>query len=198
MKEFIKIIKEGLKDPKKKAITQLILYIIFFTFVFLLISNSNNKSNYKPNNEIVNDTLYYDYEININENNMISNITGIYSEDSELFNYNNIEYNVLDIQDRVIENPLKYNISDYYYENIEELINKSEFVEKTIYKDSNTKTTYNIKINNYYDNCIENCDSNIVINVFENEFINNVIIDLTGVYNYNYVIDIKYKNIIRK
>ena len=41
---MIKKLREGLKDPKKRAITSLILYGIFFIFVFLIIANSSETS----------------------------------------------------------------------------------------------------------------------------------------------------------
>ena len=44
---FINSIRENLKDPKKKSLTQLVLYLIFFIFVFVLLSSGNTtKRNY--------------------------------------------------------------------------------------------------------------------------------------------------------
>lgn len=168
MLDFIRNIRENLKDPKKKAITQLILYAIFFTFVFLLFANAGSKHDYvEPIKEKV---ITYDYIYNININNVINNTTGKSRDDNEIYSYNKIK----------------------------ELIKKSEFIEKTTYKDDSTKTIYNIKASDYYDECVENCNSIIVITVYEKDYINNVIIDLTSITNYPYIIDIKYENIESK
>ena len=203
MLDFIKTIRENLKDPKKKAITQLVLYVIFFAIVFMLLANANdNYTPYVGNDNNSNEITEYNYVININENNIITNITGIYSNEKETFSYNNTEYNISDIINNVIENPVKYLVSDYYYDNIKKLINKSEFIKTTTYKDDSKETTYNIKVSDYFINsnyeCINNCDNVIVITVYEKEYIDNVVIDLTSVNNYNYLIDIKYENIISK
>ena len=198
MLNFIKKIRENLKNPKKRAITQLVLYAVFFTFVFLIISSANSsgkKSTIKKEEKLV-----YSYSYSIVENNITTYING--SSDKETFMYNNVEYNINDIKNNIIENPVKYNVSDYYYDNIKELINKSEFIEKTTYKDDSTKSIYNIKVSDYFNDktyeCINNCDNNITITVYEKKYINNVIIDLINVNNYNYTIDIKYENIESK
>ncbi len=168
MLDFIRSIRENLKDPKKKAITQLILYAIFFAIVFLLLANAGSRHDYvEPIKEKV---ITYDYIYNININNVINNTTGKSSDENDFYTYNKIK----------------------------ELIDKSEFIEKTTYKDNNTKTIYNIKAIDYYDECVENCDNVIVITVYEKEYIDNVVIDLTGITNYPYIIDIKYENIESK
>lgn len=168
MLDYIKAIREGLKDPKKKAITKLILYAIFFAFVFMLISNSENRTNYKPDTEFDENIVYsYNYTYNINENNVLKQIIGKSYDENDSYNYDKIK----------------------------ELIDKSEFIEKTTYKDNTIKTIYNITANDYYDTCIENCDKTISITVYEKENINNVVIDLSSINNYVYIVDINYENI---
>ena len=168
MLEYIKKIRENLKNPKKKAITKLALYLIFFIIVFLLITNapSNNRKNINVKQEIIT----YDYIYDINQNDIINHIVGKSNDENDF----------------------------YSYDKIKKLINKSEMMEKTIYKDKSIKYIYNIKANDYYDNCIERCDSIIVITVYENGFINNVIINLSNITNNTYSIDIKYENIESK
>ena len=168
MLDFIRSVRENLKDPKKKAITQLILYAIFFAIVFLLLSNAGNKKEYiEPIKE---KTITYDYNYSININNNINNTIGKSSDENDF----------------------------YSYDKVKELIKKSEFIEKTTYKDNNTKTIYNIKASDYYDECVENCENIIIITVYEKEYIDNVVIDLSGVTNYPYIIDIKYENVESK
>ena len=175
------------------------LYAIFFIFVYFVITNSSEVSkNYVPT--VKDETFDYNYVIEIDENNSKITINGIYS-DSESFTYNNNTYTIKDnlvyLNNVVVDNPIKYNVSDYYYSSIKELIEKSEFIEKTTYKDNSTKTTYNIEVKDFFYNtnyeCINNCENNIVISVYESDFINQVTIDLTSVNNYKYIIDIKYE-----
>ena len=158
-------VRENLKDPKKKAITQLVLYIIFFIIVFIIVASNSNKNTVVPK---IKKTITYDYTYNININNEITSTIGKSRDENDI----------------------------YSYDHIKELISKSEFIEKTTYKDDNTKTTYNITANDYYDECSDKCDSIIVITVYEKEYINNVVIDLNNVTDYVYTIDIKYENIV--
>ena len=196
---FIKRIREGLRDPKKRAITSLLLYGIFFVIVFLIIANSSEVSkNYVPTTK--DEIIGYNYTIDIEENDNKLLINGVYS-DTESFSYNNNNYvikdNLIYLNDVVVDNPIKYNVKDYYYDSIKELIDKSEFIEKTTYKDDSTKTIYNIKVEDFFYNtnyeCLNNCLNNIVISVYESDYINQVTIDLTSVNNYKYIIDIKYE-----
>lgn len=160
-------VRENLKNPKKKAITQLVLYIIFFIIVFIIVASNSKNDSVVP---IVKKTIVYDYTYNININNEIKTTTGKSKDENDI----------------------------YSYDHIKELINKSEFIEKTTYKDDSTKATYNITANDYYDECSNKCDSIIVITVYEKEYINNVVIDLNNVTDYIYTIDIKYENIVSK
>ena len=198
MIKFIKQIKEALKDPKKKAITSLVLYLLFFVFVYFIITSASDNISYIPDD--TEEKMNYNYVIDIDENNIKTVVNGVYS-DIESFNYNNATYTIKDnliyLNDVVVDNPIKYNITDYYYDSINELIKKSEFIEKTTYRDNNTKTVYNIKVSDFFNNtnyeCLDNCLNDIVISVYEESYIYNVIIDLTSVNNYKYIIDIKYE-----
>ena len=199
MINFIKSIREALKNPKKRAITSLVLYLGFFIFVYFIIEGATEKSgNYIS--PVEDKTFNYNYTIEIDENNKKTLIYGIYS-DVKSFNYNNNNYvinnDLIYLNGVVVDNPIKYNVTDYYYDNIEELIEKSDFIEKTTYKDESTKTTYNIKVKDFFYNtnyeCMNNCENNIVISVYESDYINQVTIDLMGVNNYKYIIDIKYE-----
>ena len=199
---MIKKIREGLKDPKKRAITSLILYGIFFIIVYFIITGAKETNiNYTLKEE--NKIISYNYKLEIDENNNKLLIDGIYS-DNESFIYNNNTYiikdNLIYLNDLVVDNPIKYNVRDYYYDSIKELIKDNEFIEKTTYKDTNrVKTVYSIKVEDFFNNtnyeCINNCLNDILITIYEEDYIDNVIIDLTSVNNYKYIIDIKYSEI---
>ena len=190
MLNFIRSIREGLKDPKKKSITKLILYIIFFTFVFVLFSQASNRK-VTPVSEPIKKTFSYSYNVEINNNSIISNLNGIYSEDRKSFNYNNNEYTIID--DEVYLNGIKVdspiNVKTYYYDNIKSLIEKS--ISTTTYKDDSTKTIYSIRQIDYDNDCVDNCDKIINITIYEDKYINNAIID----FNNNYIVNIKYEEI---
>lgn len=196
MLNAFKMIKEGLKDPKKSAITKLALYAVFFVIVFIVLSNAENKESYTIKDNSVN---YYDYKYEINFNNKITNVFGVVSDES-YFIYNNNKYILKDsniyLNDVIVESPLEFDVKDFYYDSIKELINKGEFISKTTYNDSREETTYNIKVSDYFKDsdyeCINNCDNTIVIKVEKKDYINKVIIDLTSVNNINYIISIEY------
>lgn len=178
MLDFIRSIREGLKDPKKRAITKLCLYGIFFIIVFILINNSSRLNNGINNNNIeptpTKKEYSYNYIYDINTNNTINHITGKSFDENDF----------------------------YSYDKMKALIDKCEFIESNTYKDESgnkiTKTTYNIKASDYYDECTGNCDSIITVTTYEKEFIYNVIIDLTSVTNYPYVINIEFENLVSK
>ena len=83
------------------------------------------------------------------------------------------------------------------------MIQNSEFVEKTTYKDGREKTIYSISIDKYFDfmQQINSCDTkdcsliNANITVDKLEYINSILIDLSNYYDYQYLINIKYFNI---
>ena len=196
MKNAFKMIREGLKDSKKSAITKLALYAIFFIIVFVLLSNAENKESYIVKDNSVN---YYDYTYEVNFNNKITNVFGVVDDES-YFIYNNNKYilkdNNLYLNDVIVENPLEFDVSDFYYDSIEDLIKESEFISKTTYNDSREEVTYNIKVSDYFKGltyeCINNCDNIIVIKVEKLDYINKVTLDLTSVNNINYTIKIEY------
>ena len=168
----------------------MILYILFFTFVFVLISQASTKK-VIPVNPVSKKEFSYNYTVEINDNNIVSSLNGIYSEDKKSFNYNNNEYTI--INDEVyldgikIDSPI--NVKPYYYDSIKNLIEKS--VSTTTYKDDPTKSIYSIRQIDYDNDCVENCDKIINITVYEDTYINNAIID----FNNNYIVNIKYEEI---
>lgn len=201
--DFIKKVKEWLKNPKKKALTQLGLYAIFFIIVFALIGmgNSANTPNYiheNTNKEATN----YEYIYKINNNEMINHITGTFNNNEDIFNYNGLNYNkkegVIYLNDTVVT--LDFDVDKYKYKNIELLIENAD--SKTTYTDSK-KIVYNINIVEYFTlfNEVNNCSTmdcttiNIPVTVEKETYINYVIIDLSNYYGYKYIVEINYNNI---
>lgn len=207
-------VKEVLKDSKKKSIIQLCLYFIFFVFVFIVISSGNDKpiENKVENvdNSADNSVNNYEYVYRIINNENILEVTGKLKDNEQIFTYNALNYYkndsgiyLLDDTNLTYPQNIDFNIDKYSYQNMESLIEKSEFIEETTYKDNSKKTTYNININDYFDtlkeenNCNEIDCSNInaTVIVEESDYINNININLTNYYNYNYNIEISYSNI---
>ncbi|MBQ9071648.1 MAG: hypothetical protein IJY25_00625 [Bacilli bacterium] len=202
---FIKSIRENLKDPKKKALTQLGIYLVFFIFVFAVLSGSNPPTENYIEEEIPVGINSYEYIYKINNNGVLLEVNGTLTDTEEIFNYNGLQYskigNVVYLNNEIVTEI--FNTDLYKYNNIETLIEKSEFIEKTTYKDNNEKTTYNISMDKYFSviNEINNCtnidctviNSNIVVESSDN--INKVTIDLTNYYGYLYTIEINYNNI---
>ena len=150
---------ENLKNPKKRAITQLVLYGIFFIFVFIIISiKDNSVSNYQDNIDnkdkqevISNNISEYQYTFYINETTIYGNIV----DNQNTFIINNITYKKINnstYNANTMEEVADFSIDKYLYTNIEKLIENSEFIEKTTFKDNSEKTTYLVKDTTY---CIE-------------------------------------------
>lgn len=200
---FIRKLRENLKDPKKKSITLLGIYAVFFILVFILIKMGES-SNYNYENieeEKTNDILNYEYIYRIYDNEDTIEVYGTYKNNIDTFNYGGLNYTKKDDIIYLDNTPVEidFNIDRYKYNTLQALIENSD--SETKYKDSN-KIVYNININKYFEllNQENICDSidctiiNVPITVQGDEFINNVIIDLSNYYGYRYNIEIEYKN----
>ena len=195
-------IKEFMGDPKKKALTQLALYGIFFIFVFMFINaGSSSTTDYIPS-ETTNTVSSYEYIYKINNNEIIEEITGTLQNNEDVFNYKGINYNkkedIIYLNNEPIT--LDFDIDKYKYDKIELLTLNSD--SKTTYTDNN-KVVYNMSMKEYFtllnenNNC-ENMDCtliNALITVESDDYINHVIIDLSNYYGYKYNIEIHYNNI---
>lgn len=200
---YIKKIREWLKDPKKKSLTQLGLYAIFFVFVFILIGMGNNSStpNYVPE-ETTKEVTNYEYIYKINNNEIINQITGTLNNSIDTFNYNGLNYIKKEGVVYLNNTPviLDFDIDRYKYKNIELLIENAD--SKTTYTDS-SKVVYNMNIVEYFTllNEVNNCNIldcsiiNVPITVEKDNYISHVLIDLSNYYGYKYIIEINYNNI---
>lgn len=198
--------KEFLKDPKKKSLTLLGIYAIFFIFVFAVTSSGTSSTpNYSPESKEKNidTTSSYEYIYKINNNEVINEINGTYNNEEDTFNYNGLNYikkdGIIYLNNTPVDN-LDFDIDRYKYNNMELLIENSD--SKTTYKDSN-KIVYTMNVNEYFtllnesNNC-SNIDCTIIeipITVESDDYINHVIIDLSNYYGYKYIIEINYNNI---
>lgn len=201
--EFIRKVREWLKDPKKKALTQLGLYAVFFIFVFILIGMGGNSStpDYIPedtNKEVTN----YEYTYKINNNEVINEILGTLDNDEDTFNYNGLNYvkkeGVIYLNNTPVT--IDFDIDRYKYKNIKLLTQNAD--SKTTYTDSK-KIVYNMNIVEYFTllNEANNCnilDCTIIsvpITVEEDNYISHVLIDLSNYYGHKYIVEINYNNI---
>ena len=154
---------EILKNPKKRAIIQLVLYGIFFTIVLIMINTKSNDASsyneYKEKNIEQNEIINTDTEINEYEYEFIIDnieIDGNIVDGENTFVIDNITYvksNDITYNMSTNEQVNDFNIDKYLYNNIEQLIEKSEFIEKTTFKDNSEKTTYLLNDENYCNEC---------------------------------------------
>lgn len=206
---YIKKIRENLKDPKKKSLTMLGLYLIFFIFVFLVIvpKEPSSSTNYTDYIENENKVISYGYIYKINDNGNIIEINGTLNSNENTYNYSGNNYikkdGVVYLNGEITEEI--FNTEKYSYSNIENIIENSEFIEKTIYQDNSEKVIYNLTMDKYFSfvsdtNTCDIKDCTLIkcsIVVESNENINRVSIDLSNYYGYNYIVEISYLNIIR-
>lgn len=175
---------EMYKDPKKKAIAQLILFLIFFIFVYIFIKtgSSINDIPIEPRSIKNNNNYSYVYTINdvvINGNNI---------DEQNSFVYNNVEYKL--INNYYIDSVGNYfslnniNIALFSRQNIINIISNLEYVETTTYKDKTVKTIYEVSYRSFG----IDSDSNTVISVYKD--INNDIYKCELVLNdYNIILE---------
>lgn len=206
MKEYLKKLKELKKNSKKKSTILLIIYMIFFIFVFVYIRSHSyaNNSNLIDKKENINQDVIsnYEYSYEFLVNNDIININGIYIDNKEMFELDNIKYYIQDnkvyLNNEIDEITLDYPLIYLNYNSFKDFIKKYAYESKTEYKDKNIK--YEYKINNdeiakYFNDEVYNQGiSNII--VYENNYIYKIEIDLSSYYNVNnYKIIINYNNI---
>ena len=201
--EFIRKVREWLKDPKKKALTQLGLYAVFFIFVFILIGMGGNSSTPDYIKEATNkEVTNYEYIYKINNNEVINEIVGTLNNSEDTFNYNGLNYVKKEGVTYLNNTPvtIDFDIDRYKYKNIELLIQNAD--SKTTYTDSK-KIVYNMNVVEYFTllNEVNNCsviDCTIIsvpITVEKDDYISYVSIDLSNYYGHKYIVEINYNNI---
>ena len=193
--EFIKSIRENLKDPKKKALTQLGIYLIFFIFVFIVLKGAGSTpstpiiEDEKTPMEAYNDMTGYIYKVTYTNIDKVDVIEGTYYDNKSLFNFNNLKYYyedslyIIDNDSYYLSN-IEYNISKIFNKNLYNIINNLEEESKTTYKDGTVVTNYIIDSNKIYNYLFEvesYYENNATISIKENlNEIHNIVLDLTN------------------
>lgn len=208
---FIKSVKKNLKDPKKKSLTLLGLYFIFFIFVFAVINSAGN-SDYNEEKfisktalENYKDMSSYQYKFTFLDNGLTNIIDGTYYSDKTLFMYNDKKYFYesgslysIDNDSYYLSN-IEYNINKLFNSNLYNILDNLQEESKTTYNDGRIKTNYVLDANifyNYYFDQESNYQTNISIEITEKDnYIINISIDLTSIETNLRKIDIEYSNI---
>ena len=207
---YIKQTKEFLKDPKKKALTQLAIYGVFFIFVFMLINSSGNKVNTpiiedtKTPIEYYEDMSSYDYKVVYTNIDKVDIIEGTYYNNTSLFTYNYLKYYYKDMlyvinNDSYILSNIEYDISKIFNKNLYTIFENLNEESKTTYKDGKVIINYTLDSNILYKYLynIESTYTNLVnVSITEsNDVITNITIDLTNLGLTLNKIEVEYNNI---
>jgi len=190
--KYIKELKEMLKNPKKKALTQLGFYVIFFIFVAILLRGADNKpakiiEEQKSPIEFYEDMKSYHYKVTYTNFDKVDIIDGTYVDNISSFNFNNFKY-YYDEDLYIIDND-SYYLSNIEY-NIESIFNISDLFEymeeeaKTTYKDGTIETSYSMNSNIIYKhlyNLDANYNNSVNISIKEqNNLITKIVLDLNN------------------
>lgn len=209
---FIKSIKEGLKNPKTKSLTMLGIYFVFFLFVFILLNSAENKNNEPIIEEKEKSTIdnyqtmeSYQYKFNYINNGLSNIIEGTYFKDTTLFNYNNNKYYFENDLIYIINNDsyslgnIEHNITKLFSKNLYNILVDLKEVSTTTYNDGTKEINYVMDSNkfyNYYYENISNYQNNIGVKIVKKDNnINSIIFDLTNLNISLSRIEIEYYNI---
>ena len=213
MKYFNKA-REFFKDPKKKSLTLLGFYAVFFIFVFAITSSPSKPQetiipveqeheisfldNYKNMNG-------YEYKIEFIEDTQIKNIEGTFYKDITLFNFNNLKYFYENDLLYVINNDsysltnIEYNISKLLNNSFYTILDQAKEDSKTIFNDGTSKIIYTIDsniINKYFFEIESNYTSlNNIEVIMKDNYITSISIDLSNLNINLNQIKIQYNNI---
>lgn len=186
-------VRESLKDPKKRSLTILGFYFIFFIFVFAFLNTAERPATIQSDNKTPIDHYSnmkgYNYKITYTNINKVDVIEGSYYDNKSIFTYNNMKYYFEDSL-YVIDNDtyylgsIEYDVAKIFSNNFSTIINNLEEESKTTYKDGTIITNYTVDSNMIY-NYLYGLDStynnlvSVSITEKENE-IHNIVIDLTN------------------
>ena len=200
-------VRESLKDPKKRSLTILGFYFIFFIFVFAFLNTAERPATIQSDNQEktpidhYSNMKGYNYKITYTNINKVDVIEGSYYDNKSIFTYNNMKYYFEDSL-YVIDNDtyylgsIEYDVAKIFSNNFNTIINNLEEESKTTYKDGTIITNYTVDSNMIY-NYLYGLDStynnlvSVSITEKENE-IHNIVIDLTNLGLNLTKIEVKY------
>lgn len=178
------------KNPKLKGIVQLVFWIIFFAFIAIIFRSANKNNDTKSVEEHKKEDSVNSYEYVYEYQDSINNIkiTGTYSNEKEVFLFNNNKYYYIDniYYDAITRQNanITYALGEWRYNSIKDLMDKNSYSNKTEYKDGNIKYEYTIDhlvYNSYYNT---NYDTDLILNINE---VNNHISEVTINYGFGQV-----------
>lgn len=203
--QYLEYLKEAWKDPRKKAIIKLGLYIAFFTIMFMIagLSSSNNVPDIVDSENKQESYDNYSFILNLNKQEILN---GVFDKDIITYNYSNQIYKLEnELLYQVINNEL-VNINNNHIKldklmlnKIDNYVEKSIEIYKTNYNDGKEKRGYEININdfsNLYENKEQIGEEKIQISItyLENKIIE-IEYDLTNYYNMgSYILDFTFDN----
>lgn len=203
--QYLEYLKEAWKDPRKKAIIKLGLYIAFFAIMFMIagLSSSNSVPNVIEQEE--KKEIYNNYSFIVSLNNQPM-ITGVFDNNVITYNYSNQIFKLEnELLYQVINNEL-VNIDNTHTKldklmlnKIDSYIEKSTEIYKTNYNDGKEKIGYQININDFstiYESKEQFSDEKIQVGI---TYLDNKIIeieyDLTNYYNNgSYILNFTFDN----
>lgn len=203
--QYLEYLKEAWKDPRKKAIIKLGLYVAFFAIMFMIagLSSSNNVPDIVDSENKQESYDNYSFILNLNKQEILN---GVFDKDIITYNYSNQIYKLEnELLYQVINNEL-VNINNNHIKldklmlnKIDSYIEKSIEIYKTNYNDGKEKIGYEININDFstiYESKEQFSDEKILVGV---TYLDNKIIeieyDLTNYYNNgSYILNFTFDN----
>ncbi|MEI3529640.1 MAG: hypothetical protein V8Q75_01020 [Bacilli bacterium] len=154
--EFWNLVKEAWRDPRKKAIIKLSVYMVFFLVVILMIKGSRSLPNLDESPKIDNN---YRFTYTLNDNIIVN---GNYDQDIIRYELETQVYYIYDnIYYKLVDNTLVNNVSPglkidkFLLNQLESYLSNSEELYKTEFKDGSIKKGYQMTVENFafiYDN----------------------------------------------
>ena len=190
--EFFKSIRTNLKDPKKKSLTLLGIYFVFFVFVYIFINTSNSSAPVvEPEKERPFSDYYlsmnsYKYKFSYTFKDSVKIAEGIYYKNTSLLTYDELKYYYENDSFYLIDNnyyylsDIEYNISKLFNNKLYEILKASTEKSKISYSDGTNELNYIV-------------DSNVLCNyIFDDTVSYSGFVDLKIIQNSNKSITMKF------
>lgn len=155
----IALLRQAWKNPKQKALIKISCYFIFFMILVVFVRVNNHSypevtkttPKEKTTVEKLESMRNYEYQIEINENQMIQKVTGIQYQDIHEFDFLNIKYIIQNNQiyrketQELVSNLFSFDICNIFPDNIKNYILDSDLKSETKYQNKKIKKEYQIK-----------------------------------------------------